>query len=97
RALLSFPTRRSSDLGAALDAYLRVTGVLVVGTIVMLGRDGGHRFRTALGLDELTRRWVPEGRTTERLVVGWVVAVAIVASAIWLDRKSTRLNSSHVK
>lgn len=70
--------------GAALDAYLRVTGVLVVGTIVMLGRDGGHRFRTALGLDELTRRWVPEGRTTERLVVGWVVAVAIVASAIWL-------------
>ncbi|QXC63213.1 DUF3445 domain-containing protein [Aquihabitans sp. G128] len=45
-----------------LDLVLRGIGVVVVGLTVLTQRDGSPRFRTGLGLDELTARWVPEGR-----------------------------------
>src|SRR5207249_12266560 len=67
----SFPTRRSSDLGALAPALS--VGALVVPTVV-LGPDGG-RWPTA----RVPGQRPPSGPST---TVG--------------DRKSTRLNSSHV-
>ncbi len=69
----------------ALDLALRGLGLVVVGLVVATGRSGSHRFRTAIGLDELVARFVPEGRTTERLVIAWVIGVALVAAALWLS------------
>jgi predicted Ser/Thr protein kinase len=68
-----------------LDALLRGIGVLTVGLILLTSREGSQRFRTGFGLDELVGRWVPGGRTTERLVVCWLVAAFIVAGALWLS------------
>jgi hypothetical protein len=67
-----------------LDLTLRGIGVLVVGVTVVTQRDGSARFRTGLGLDELVGRWVPDGRTTERLVVLWLVAALVIAGSLWL-------------
>ena len=68
----------------ALDLSLRGIGLVVVGIILAVGRSGSARFRTALGLDELVARWVPDGRTSERLVVLWVVCTFVAAASIWL-------------
>jgi hypothetical protein len=68
-----------------VDWALRAIGALVVGVIVGTARDGSGRFRTGLGLDHLVARWVPEGRTTERMVVIWLVATFVVAGAVWLS------------
>ena len=68
----------------ALDLSLRGIGLVVVGIILAVGRSGSARFRTALGLDELVSRWVPDGRTSERLVVLWVVCTFVAAASIWL-------------
>ena len=68
----------------ALDLSLRGIGLVVVGIILAVGRSGSARFRTALGLDELVARWVPDGRTSERLVVLWVVCTFAAAASIWL-------------
>lgn len=74
------------DLARPLsDLCLRAIGVVVVGLTVLTQRDGSARFRTGLGLDELTARWVPGGRATERVVVFWVVAAMLVAAALWLS------------
>ena len=67
-----------------LDLCLRGIGVLVVGVILWTARIGSSRFRTGLGVDEVTERMVPDGRTSERVVIGWVVAVFLVAGALWL-------------
>jgi serine/threonine-protein kinase len=67
-----------------VDAVLRAVGALVVGVTLVTAREGSARFRTGFGLDELVRRAVPEGRTTEVVVVGWIVAVLLVAGALWL-------------
>ncbi len=75
---------RLTDAGEVLDLTLRAIGLLVVGVTVATARDGSGRFRTGLGLDHLVARWVPEGRTTERLVVLWMVATFVVAGAVWL-------------
>ena len=63
---------------------LRGIGIVVVGVVVATARDGSSRFRSGLGIDALVERWVPEGRTTEGLVIGWVVAVFVVAGSLWL-------------
>src|SRR5690606_39298242 len=83
RALHSFPTRRSSDLGdrAELGA---VRGALVLAHPELVDLRAG----------------IHEGRmhreTGDRLVGNHPVALAGVG-ARREDRKSTRLNSSHVK
>lgn len=67
-----------------LHHSLRLLGAVVVGVLVVTARVGSRRFRTGLALDELTARWLPGGRTTEKVVVGWVLAAALVAGALWL-------------
>ncbi|CAN5873452.1 hypothetical protein BH23ACT2_BH23ACT2_25060 [soil metagenome] len=69
----------------ATDLALRVTGVVVVGALIAASRHGSRGFRTGLGIDELVARVVPDGRTTERVVVIWVVTIFVVAGAIWLS------------
>ena len=68
----------------ALDLVLRAIGMLVGALLVGTSREGSARFRTGFAIDELVARWVPEGRTTERVVIGWVVVVILVAGALWL-------------
>lgn len=75
---------RLSDATLLVDVVLRAIGLLVVGGMVAASRHGSSRFRTGLGLESLVDRWVPEGRTTERLVILWIVAAALVAGSIWL-------------
>jgi hypothetical protein len=63
---------------------LRGVGLFVVGLSVALAREGSSRFRTGLGIDVLVERAAPEGRTTERVVIAWLVAIFLVAGALWL-------------
>src|SRR5690606_40712509 len=91
RALASFPTRRSSDLVAEAPGE-------VVAFVVFHGATGDVE-RHAVILDE----GVGAGGAHHGLV-GFVDAAAEHGVARWildekreLDRKSTRLNSSHVK
>ncbi len=67
-----------------LDWSLRGIGLLVVGVVVGTAREGSVRFRTGLGIDNLVERLVPNGRTTERTVVLWIVAAFVVAGGLWL-------------
>lgn len=75
---------RVTNSAPVLDFSLRAVGLVVVGLLLSFGRTGSPRFRSALGLDELVARWVPDGRTTERLVVLWVICVFLVAASLWL-------------
>ena len=77
---------RSLDVSRSLlDLSLRAIGLIVVGVLLATLRDGSSRFRTGFGVEDLVRRWLRDGRTDERVVVGWVVAVALVAGALWLS------------
>lgn len=67
-----------------LDLSLRGIGLAVVGTILATSRNASGRFRSGIGLEELTARWVPQGRTTERVVVIWLLSAALVAASFWL-------------
>jgi serine/threonine-protein kinase len=67
-----------------VDWSLRLIGGATVTGILLAGREGSARFRTGLGLDELVLRWVPDGRTNERVVVGWLVVAMVVAGALLL-------------
>ncbi len=67
-----------------VDMALRVIGIVVVGVIVASARTGSARFRTGLGLDALVERVAPDGRTTERVVIAWLVAAVVIAGALWL-------------
>ena len=67
-----------------IDATLRIIGIGTALALCAGAAEGSDRFRSGLGLDELVRRGAPEGRTTERLVVCWVLAVVVVALAFWL-------------
>ena len=67
-----------------LHASLRAIGVVVVGSIAYLSRQGSRRFRTGLGLDDLAERLSPDGRVNERVVVLWLVTGALVAGGFWL-------------
>src|SRR5690606_42151148 len=82
-ALHSFPTRRSSDLGRSMTAAARSRHVSV------------ERLRRYLVQESLAERkgrlWITNDSRPRRLPVmtGGTIKT--------LDRKSTRLNSSHVK
>lgn len=67
-----------------LDAMLRFLGSGTAIALWLTNRDGSDRFRTGVGIRSLVVRAVPGGRTTERLVVAWVIAAALVAGALWL-------------
>src|SRR5690606_39885735 len=89
RALRSFPTRRSSDLTLLASVTLLPA---------LLGAFGRNLDRLRIG-----RRRPPHGAASgsARAVVRfrWAAIVFAVGAFVLLglDRKSTRLNSSHVK
>src|SRR5690606_41669849 len=74
RDLHSFPTRRSSDLGADPDRLAEGSD----------GGGGGHPLHRHVGGPQATAGARPRSRLAGREIRG-------------RDRKSTRLNSSHVK
>ena len=76
---------RTSLDPTVLDLVLRGLGAVTLGALASTAREGSARFRTGLGLDELVWRWVPDGRTTERVLVGWLVTALVVATALWLS------------
>src|SRR5699024_12773503 len=89
--LLSFPTRRSSDLalGRGATSDLAVAGASLASTAITVAANvplnrrldaGGAAFWPAYA-----RRWTR-----------WNTTRALAAAAVTADRKSTRLNSSHV-
>src|SRR5690606_39985453 len=83
----SFPTRRSSDLEALCPQRARREG------LAQLLRRGEHRFRPA-AVDERSGF----GRRQGALEVEQAVLVLRTdLDLVPVDRKSTRLNSSHVK
>src|SRR5690606_40454743 len=91
----SFPTRRSSDLTIAAFAtsfpMLLVARVFTgLGVGAMTAAIGSLVFEFA----SKRRRELSLGFVTGAFPFGTIVG-GIVAT--WLDRKSTRLNSSHVK
>lgn len=67
-----------------LDWSLRLIGAATVGGVLASSVKGSARFRTSLGVDELVRVAAPDGRTTERVAIGWIIALSVVAAAIWL-------------
>src|SRR5207253_9492958 len=76
RALHSFPTRRSSDLGKVALEELVLNAVTIVPRLLRKNSSG----------DMPPRNFTKSGNTTNRCS----------ASPPRIDRKSTRLNSSHV-
>src|SRR5690606_41313426 len=87
RLLHSFPTRRSSDLldELAQPRARALAGHCVVLDLLVADPEHGHRDLCQLGVVEQD-----EGPVAAHLVR----VVAVLAPG---DRKSTRLNSSHVK
>lgn len=75
------------DLGAApvvLRGGLRSIGLIVVGLIIATSRNASGRFRSGIGLEELTALVFPDGPARERVVVIWLLAGALVAASLWL-------------
>jgi serine/threonine-protein kinase len=68
-----------------LDALLRIVGAGTVAALLAGSAQGSPRFRTGLGIDRLVDRLAPEGRTTQAVVIGWVVVALLVAGLLWLD------------
>src|SRR5205814_9772601 len=82
-ALHSFPTRRSSDLGDVLALDDRLVGLNPADRVVGLDREHLlERVRGAIGLER------PDLHLAEALATELRLAAQ--------DRKSTRLNSSHL-
>src|SRR5690606_41574522 len=93
-ALHSFPTRRSSDLGAT--PYLRLFSVTLGGCLLaseaLAVRDNGNgEAARAIPL----ARFFAETMTVQAEALA--ASVTDSADVVNTDRKSTRLNSSHVK
>src|SRR5690606_39862911 len=86
--LHSFPTRRSSDLGTVVDEYghpLAAVTVAEKGTQATTISDESGRFELAVTMPAVLIFSGPNvAATTRKLTTAG-------------DRKSTRLNSSHVK
>src|SRR5690606_40193419 len=81
RHLTSFPTRRSSDLGYCHIGLLRTAIILIVEMDIPLTEVSFGN----IGIGGMTRSQL--GQHLERFVL----------IPFHIDRKSTRLNSSHVK
>src|SRR3546814_21110144 len=99
----SFPTRRSSDLGAAFafHHHLRITRAAAMSDeddfTPRLGKPrnaGGRKARTYLQRVLQARTLAGGARRITRAFTGSRIARGNVAGR-QLDRKSTRLNSSH--
>src|SRR5690606_41255864 len=93
-ALLSFPTRRSSDLGGGTSMTRgrgRRCRILLAGTLVLtLAAMPAAPGRTA-PVEPLQHAPSRAGEW------GFEAAATVIPFGRRLDRKSTRLNSSHVK
>src|SRR5207244_10208454 len=84
-----FPTRRSSDLIRAADIFHeRSLAPRLCARSDAMGQSGGRGAVSRLQAS----RYADEGRRHSR--ASWRFGAAF-ALASWLDRKSTRLNSSH--
>src|SRR5699024_12691568 len=89
RLLPPFPTRRSSDLAAVAVGRL----------LVLVGEDGDHvvpvqrLVAVTIGVVDQAHRARPGGGLIH---AGHGTLPVMPAPLIWQDRKSTRLNSSHV-
>ena len=68
------------------DLTIRLTGVAMGLVLILPAREAGRSFRTDLGATVVADRLM-EGRRRPgwRTVVFWVVMVAVVAFAAWLD------------
>src|SRR5690606_41993107 len=88
RAVLSFPTRRSSDLQQATEFYMECALAAGLGVVncmpVFIASDP---------------RWEARFRERRLPIIGDDIKAQVGATIVHrtLDRKSTRLNSSHVK
>src|SRR5699024_11954586 len=87
---LAFPTRRSSDLAPLMAAYPPMS--LWIGSIHSFVR----RVHEAEAVNAPMRGLCPNGDNMERLCASIVLPCHLVSNAAMGDRKSTRLNSSHV-
>src|SRR5690606_40974769 len=85
--LTSFPTRRSSDLGVHLQ--VAVAGVGLAGAML--------HGQQAVALDGHVQRPPGEAQRAGGQVDAVVLDARHVPAEAYTDRKSTRLNSSHVK
>src|SRR5206468_7545260 len=95
RALHSFPTRRSSDLTIDRGAtYFPVAlGTLVCGSVSLCVAGDGYNVFTATNPTGGASGWM-KARVAQPDPNGSTVN-ALSCPSISLDRKSTRLNSSH--
>src|SRR5690606_41480620 len=82
--LHSFPTRRSSDLGG-MEGGVHITS------------QGDSAVRVRFTAGDAEERWRGVRRLVSRLDDLRLPAISGVAATYDSDRKSTRLNSSHVK
>src|SRR5690606_41877883 len=94
RCLHSFPTRRSSDLIVFRKLMLYAAAILVISAFTFIiyrtnVSDNGH-----IEIQDLTPG---TNRALITLSDGSVIELSEVQEGVILDRKSTRLNSSHVK
>src|SRR5690606_41564891 len=96
RALPSFPTRRSSDLEQFVAAF-RMHVELLAGP----GDGGQHLLRRVEtengGAGAIHRQHAALRRLLDDALVDVVEDLAVLGLGLAQDRKSTRLNSSHVK
>src|SRR5690606_40754454 len=97
RGPATFPARRSSDLrfAAALERSVEELSVLGEHPVALLA---GHLTRTdqPLQVQLADRGMLLDLLVHDGLGVGGLVAFVVAPTAV-ADRKSTRLNSSHVK
>ncbi len=69
-----------------ISSFMRRTmGAGTAAALLASSAQGSNRFRTGFGIDQLVAAASPDGRTTQRLVVAWIVIVLLVAAALWLD------------
>src|SRR5690606_41588962 len=92
--LLSSPTRRSSDLFGCNFVALNGGKPEIMPLKAIL--EAFLQFRETV-ITRRTRFLLNKARDRAHVLVGLLVAVNNVDEVIRLDRKSTRLNSSHVK
>src|SRR5690606_42140423 len=96
RDLRSFPTRRSSDLIERLAVDTHPVAQAIAGRVVERYPGRMHTgTRCLAGYEQTCRRTSPDHRS--RLMRQWPAQRLLHAYATGPDRKSTRLNSSHVK
>src|SRR5690606_41619818 len=94
--LRSFPTRRSSDLGGGiLIAYGIISYIRTNKSIFKIVREH-YAVKVKKNLGGLFLKGFLLNFVNFGVLVGWI-GTLIMANALTKDRKSTRLNSSHVK